>query len=125
MRSVFVALCMLFMATVANAAELGASEATKILSHMGYRNIVVATVLNGAGFVPYAKDEEAVSNPNMAIVYAYAEREKDTFRIRETFLYNKEYGWHYIEIDSKGRKVRRWAVEGGYQEIKAQGAPAK
>ncbi len=95
-------------APAAAAAELSKADAIKLLTSMGYNNIVVAGVVNGIGGLGMG----AFSSPNVAIVIAYGEKEGTPTQIKETFFYDKDLGWFYSEIDTEGRRVRVWTTTG-------------
>ena len=94
--------------------KLSKADATKILAFMGYQDIVVATVVDGVG----ALGMSALSSPNVALVIAIGTKvPAGTQEVRETFFYDKDLGWIYIELDTHGRRVRLW-TRTGYKELK-------
>jgi hypothetical protein len=94
---------------LATGAELSKADATKLLESMGNTKIVVAAVVNGTGMLAYG--------PNVAMVFAYAERNGQPQKIETQFVHDKEFGWVYAEIDTTGRRVRLWTTS-GYQELR-------
>ena len=90
------------------AAELTKPDAVKLLYFMGYQNVICAAVVNGFGNMGSA----ALSSPNVAMVIAYGERDGQATRIDQTFFFDKDHGWIYIDIDVAGRRVRLWTTSG-------------
>ena len=95
------------------AVELSKADAVKLLALMGHTNIALASVVNGVGGLRFG----AFSSPNVALVTAYGEQNGQPKEILESFFYDKDLGWFYSEIDTRGRKVRLWTTT-GYQEVK-------
>jgi hypothetical protein len=103
---------------------LSNAEAGKLLTSMGYANVVVATAVNGTAATHVGEDfyTFVAGGPNMACVVAYGERNGRHVKIVENFFYDKERGWMYAEIDKEGRRVRFWTTA-GYSQLVSGNPP--
>jgi hypothetical protein len=91
---------------------LSKADALKIISSMGYQNVAIGGVIQGVGTLTLA----AFSSSSVAMVVAYGEKDGQPQKIQETFFYDKDLGWFYYEIDTNGKRVRLWTVN-GYSEV--------
>ncbi len=111
---VYLILLMALSTSSLYAAELSKEDATKLLAHMGYKNIVIVSVINGIGVM----GNHIFSCDRAALAIGYAEKEYPE-EIAERFLYDKDLGWFYYEVDKKNRRVRLWTVQ-GYRVIRPE-----
>ena len=88
-------------------------DAKKLLTFTGDKNVVIAGVVNGIGGIGVS----AFSSPNVALVFAYAERNGNPIERIQTFFYDKDLGWFTYEIDTDGRRARVWTTS-GYKEFR-------
>ena len=115
------------IASLSNAADLSKSDAAKLLSSMGNKNVVVGAVVQGIGDGGFGAGGIGVggggdgfganSSQSSALVIGYAERDGKPKSVRQTFLYDKDLGWFFSEVDIPGKRVRVWTVQ-GYKEFR-------
>lgn len=109
-----IALACLFIASTAFAEDpppLGRAEARQILGHMDWRNINILAIRQGV-------DDKGNVAPIHATVVAFATRKARDQSLCQTFIFDRENGWHLLEVGE--RQARMWNKD-GYWEIKAWG----
>jgi hypothetical protein len=114
---ILLGLSLFFLTSFGYASELSKSEATKLLTFMGYTNVVVAAVVNGVGMG--GEFAAPVGSPNCAFVIGYGEQHGERFAIRQTFLFDKEIGWFTSSPGLTANKklvIKLWTVQ-GYREL--------
>ncbi len=89
------------------------ADAVKILQSMGYQNVAVGAIIQGAGGL--------VNNPSVATVIAIGIRDGKVTKIEQTLTYDKEIGWFYHQFDGNQfgggeTKIRLWTLA-GYKEV--------
>ena len=108
---------------IARPPELSKHDAKRILTHEGYKNVVVAAVITGCSLSPRVPEPQfASAAPNVACVVGLGELRSQLVKIRQELFYDTEYGWMYYEIDKERRVVRRWTTS-GYSEERLAEAP--
>jgi len=108
---------------IARPPELSKHDAKRILTHEGFKNVVVAAVITGCSLGPRLPEPQFVSAaPNVACVVGLGELGSQLQKIQQDLIYDTEYGWMYYEIDKERRVVRRWTTS-GYSEERLAEAP--
>ncbi len=108
------ALACLFLSSFARAEEpppLGRPEAKQILENMEWRDVNILAIRQGV-------NEKGTVAPIYATVAAFATRKTKDQPISQTLTYDRELGWHLLEVEEK--QARMWNKE-GYWEIKPWG----
>ena len=90
---------------------LDKATAAKILTSMGYTNVVVGAVIKSVGGMGMG----AFSSESAVMVLAIGNRGGGTKRIQESMFYDSELGWFYFEPDQQTR-LRVWSAS-GYKEF--------
>ena len=108
---------------IARPPELSKHDAKRILTHGGYKNVIVAAVITGCSLVPaLPRPQFRSAAPNVACVLGLGEVGGEVEEIQQEFFYDTEYGWMIFEIDKERRVVRRWTTS-GYTEERSAEAP--
>jgi hypothetical protein len=111
---------------IARPPELSKHDAKRILTHGGYKNVVVAAVITGCSLTPRSPQLQFVSAaPNVACVVGLGELGGELKEIQQEFFYDTEYGWMIFEIDKERRVVRRWTTSGYSKEGLAEAPRTK
>lgn len=104
-----------FFPIIAFGAELSKSDATTILTNMGYKNLNLVAVINGIG----AMGMGAFSSPNTAMAIGYAEQGGKGTAFHETFFYDKDIGWFFFQTNDASTTMKVWATK-GFLDVKAK-----
>lgn len=118
--------CAACACSLVSAAELSKEDAKKLLTFTGDKNVVIAGVVNGIGGINSIGGIglSSFSSPNVALVFAYAERNGNPIERIQTFFYDKDLGWFTYEIDKDGHRARVWTTS-GYKEFRPEAMPNK
>lgn len=104
----------LFITSFARAEEpppLARPEAKQILENMEWRDVNILAIRQGV-------NEKGTVSPIYVTVVAFATRKTKDQPITQTLIYDRELGWHLLEVEEK--QARMWNKE-GYWEIKPWG----
>jgi hypothetical protein len=108
------ALACLLITSMARAEEpppLARPEAKQILENMEWRDVNILAIRQGV-------NEKGTVSPIYVTVVAFATRKAKDQPISQTLTYDRELGWHLLEVEEK--QARMWNKE-GYWEIKPWG----
>ena len=87
------------------------ADALKIINSLGYENVAIGGIIQGVGNIKMA----SLNSSSVALVVAYGEFKGQPEAIQKTFFYDRDLGWFFYEIDTNGKRVRLWTVN-GYSE---------
>lgn len=87
--------------------SLEREDAKATLESMGWKEVTVVAVLQGV-------DDRGTAAPIYSTVMALATRDGHHQGLRQTFFFDKQYGWFFYELGEK--KARIWS-KAGFQEI--------
>ena len=120
--------------SVAISRTLDRATASKILTGMGYQSVVIGAVVQGVGggtfdVVTVTPGAGAQLTPaagtfngdNVSMVFAVGIRNGEVTTIKETFFYDLEVGWFFVEFRQDKQSLGMWTVS-GYKELRPGGA---
>ena len=110
-RTLLIAAALFVTTAFAQPPDLERLDAKRILEHMEWKEVNVLAIRQGVN----SKGEVA---PIYATVVGLATRDTRHQQVCQTFIFDKELGWHHLEVLENS--ARLWTKE-GYKETKFWG----
>ena len=88
--------------------DLDRPDAKRILEAMEWRDVNVIAIRQGL-------NEKGEPAPIYATILGFAYRDSKNQQVTQTVVFDKEIGWHHLELQDKSARV--WTKD-GYREVK-------